>query len=67
MPENSEQAEIIRKKYKYRQLILSGKLILPHDEATRLLGPDCAYHLYSLPESKKSGKKKQTHRKRKTP
>lgn len=44
----SEKAELIRKRYKYRRLIMSGKMVLPHDDAVRLLGPDCAYHLYSV-------------------
>ena len=53
---NSDEAEIIRKRYKYRRLILDGKLVLPHNEAVKLLGPDCAYHLYSV-KSNKSRKK----------
>ena len=44
----SEKSELIRKKYKYRRLIMTGKIVLPHREAAQLLGPDCAYHLYSL-------------------
>jgi hypothetical protein len=43
----NDDAERIRLKYKYRRLILTGKLLLPHEDAARLLGPDCAYHLYS--------------------
>jgi hypothetical protein len=45
---NSKKAEICRLKYKYRELILRGKIVLPHKEASLLIGPDCAYHLYSL-------------------
>jgi len=30
----------------YRRLILLGKARLPLDEARRIVGPDCAYHLY---------------------
>ena len=55
---NDAQAEILRKKYKYRRLILEGKLVLPHEEAAKLLGPDCAYHLYSLKESSPSKAKR---------
>ncbi len=44
-------AETIRKKYRYRELILSGKLKLPFDRAAQLLGPDCLYQLYSLQKS----------------
>ncbi len=40
-------AEITRLKYKYRKLIMEGKLKLPHQVAAKLIGPDCAYHLYS--------------------
>jgi hypothetical protein len=43
-----EKAEILRKKSRYRELILSGRLPLPHNRAAQLLGPDCLYHLYSL-------------------
>ena len=50
---NDENAEIIRKRYKYRRLILSGKLKLPHREAAKLLGPDCVYHLYNLQAGEK--------------
>jgi hypothetical protein len=31
---------------RYRRLILLGRVELPLAEATRLLGPDRAYHLY---------------------
>jgi len=47
---SEDRAEILRKKHKYRELILSGKIVLPHDKAARLLGPDCLYHLYALRE-----------------
>ena len=43
----SEIAELIRLKYKYRRLVMKGKLNLPPGEAALLIGPDCAYHLYS--------------------
>jgi hypothetical protein len=63
---SDEEAEKIRKRYKYRKLIQTGKLRLPHKDATALLGPDTAYHLYGLngytaeklPEKKKSAKQK---------
>ncbi len=42
------QAEILRKKHRYRELLLSGRIVLPHDRAAQLLGPDCLYHLYAL-------------------
>jgi hypothetical protein len=31
---------------RYKRLILLGKAALPLEEARRLVGPDCAYHLY---------------------
>jgi hypothetical protein len=43
-----ETAEILRKKCRYRELILSGRLLLPHERAAQLLGPDCLYRLYSV-------------------
>jgi hypothetical protein len=57
---SEEAAEELRKRYRYRQLILSGKLALPYKRAAQLLGPDCMYQLYSLRESetKKPGRKK---------
>ena len=44
---DDEQAELIRKRYLYRRLILTKKVALPRTSATQLIGPDCAYHLYS--------------------
>lgn len=38
--------EAVRKRYLYRRLILTGRVRLPRGAATRLIGPDCAYHLY---------------------
>ncbi|KPK87679.1 MAG: hypothetical protein AMS27_01720 [Bacteroides sp. SM23_62_1] len=43
-----EEAEEIRVRYKYRKLIQSGKIKLSHRSATLIIGPDCAYHLYSM-------------------
>jgi hypothetical protein len=43
-----ETAEIMRKKDRYRKLILSGRLVLSHESAAQLLGPDCLYHLYGV-------------------
>lgn len=53
-----ETAEILRKKCRYRELILSGRLVLPHARAAQLLGPDCLYHLYSVDETGTSKRKK---------
>ena len=55
-----EKAEILRKKNRYRELILSGHLILPHARAAALLGPDCLYRLYGVgPNSRTSKKRRQ--------
>ena len=53
-----ETAEILRKKSRYRELILSGRLVLPHEKAAQLLGPDCLYHLYSANAALSKSKKK---------
>jgi hypothetical protein len=53
---HSNQSEIIRLQYKYRRLIQKGKLHLSHQSAAKLIGPDCAYHLYSLHQSKTDAK-----------
>jgi len=31
---------------RYRRLVLLGRVLLPLAEARRLVGPDCAFHLY---------------------
>ena len=51
---NIYHAEIIRKKYKYRNLIMNNKISLPFKDAVKLIGPDCAYHLYSNYKKKKN-------------
>jgi hypothetical protein len=53
-------AERTRLKYKYRRLIMKGELRLPPREAALLIGPDCAYHLYSVlpPDKQRDGAKK---------
>jgi hypothetical protein len=39
--------EEIRLRYLYRSVILRGKVRLPLDAAKKLIGPDCAFHLYA--------------------
>jgi hypothetical protein len=41
-----KDAEIMRIKYSYRTMLLKGKIKLPLETARKLVGPDCAYHLY---------------------
>jgi hypothetical protein len=43
----NSKAEEIRLRYLYRDLILRGNTRLPFDAARKIIGPDCAYHLYS--------------------
>ena len=42
----SAQAEEIERRYRYRTMILRGKVKLSRKAAVRMVGPDCAYHLY---------------------
>ncbi|HEY6548377.1 MAG TPA: hypothetical protein VI589_10740 [Vicinamibacteria bacterium] len=41
---------------RYRKLILLGRLRLPLEAARRLVGPDCAYHLYGRTVSARRGR-----------
>jgi hypothetical protein len=45
MKEKNE-AEIVRKKYLYRKLLLNSKIKMSQQGAVKMVGPDCAYHLY---------------------
>jgi hypothetical protein len=42
----SEEADVLRILSQYKRLVLLGKARIPLAEARRLVGPDCAYHLY---------------------
>ena len=44
----SGKAEEARLRYLYRDLVLQKKIKLPYEAAVKLVGPDCAYHLYSV-------------------
>jgi hypothetical protein len=59
VPVNSK-AEEIRIRYLYRDLVLRRKIRLPLEGAMNIVGPDCAYHLYSVAEltSSDGGRKK---------
>ena len=50
------EAAAARTLHRYRRLVLLGKLRLPLADARRLLGPDCAFHLYSRHARKTSRK-----------
>jgi hypothetical protein len=43
---DSDRREAARLRYHYRRLILLGRVALPLEAARRIVGPDCAYHLY---------------------
>jgi len=45
-PPARDAAEEIRVRYRYRRLILDRAARVSLDVARRLVGPDCAYHLY---------------------
>jgi len=47
------KADEIRIRYLYRNLILRGTVKISFESARRLVGPDCAYHLYSMMGLKK--------------
>jgi hypothetical protein len=51
-------SEELRLRYLYRRLILDGKIALSFDSAKKIIGPDCAYHLYSVQGLKKKMKKR---------
>jgi hypothetical protein len=42
----SDRAAVLRILSQYKRLVLLGKVALPLAEARRLIGPDCAFHLY---------------------
>ena len=42
----SERAAVLRILSRYKRLVLLGQVTLPLVEAQRLIGPDCAFHLY---------------------
>ena len=57
----TEKSETLRILGKYKRLVLLRKVRLPFAEACRLVGPDCAYHLYSRPEpSKRPSRRRRT-------
>jgi hypothetical protein len=51
----------IRRRYLYRTLVIRGRVRISAESARGLIGPDCAYHLYSLPHPA-SGKNKKRDR-----
>lgn len=45
-PTPEEKADEIRRKYRYRSMILKEQVSMPVEEAVKLVGRDTAYHLY---------------------
>ena len=54
----NDLSEELRLRYRYRKLILDGKIALSFESAKKIIGPDCAYHLYSVPDVMKKLKKR---------
>lgn len=52
-----DRADEARKRYLYGKLIMSGKIRLPYRIASRLCGPDRAYHLYRTLSDRKKRKR----------
>ena len=52
----NREAEEIRLRYRYRDLIIRGKIRISFEGARKLVGPDCAYHLYSVVDRKRNRK-----------
>ncbi len=52
----NNRAEEIRLRHLYRKLILMGKAKVSFESARRLVGPDCAFHLYGTVRLKKKKK-----------
>ena len=50
---------------RYKRLILLGKASLPLEVARRIVGPDCAYHLYFRHAGDESAPKRPRRRRRK--
>ncbi|KPK00855.1 MAG: hypothetical protein AMK71_07670 [Nitrospira bacterium SG8_35_4] len=44
----NRKAETIRIRYLYRDMILKKRIKLSFEASLKIVGPDCAYHLYAL-------------------
>ncbi len=54
----NSRAEEIRLRHLYRKMIVMGKVKVSFESARRLVGPDCAFHLYGTVTKKE--KKRRT-------
>jgi hypothetical protein len=52
-----EKSEAMRLKYLYRRYIIKGKANIDYKAAAKLVGPDCAYHLYASFKNQSSKRK----------
>jgi hypothetical protein len=43
---------------RYKRMILLGTARLPLEEARRIVGPDCAYHLYPRGRDSRRGRRR---------
>jgi len=48
----NRKGEAIRIRYLYRDMILKKRIKLSLEASVKIVGPDCAYHLYSLTDFK---------------
>jgi hypothetical protein len=53
----NRKAEEIRIRYLYRNLVLRRKICLPIEVSMKIVGSDCAYHLYSVTDTRGKEKK----------
>ena len=51
---------------RYKRLVLLGQASLPLEVARRLVGPDCAYHLYFRHESEAEPRRRKKRRRAQT-
>ena len=58
----NEKAEAIKKRYRYRRLILTGKIGLSRHVAVKFIGADTAYHLYACLPSHRQARATPQHR-----
>jgi hypothetical protein len=61
----TDEADGLRTLARYKRLILLGKASLPLEVARRIVGPDCAYHLYFRHAGDESASKRTRRRRRK--
>ena len=52
-----QRSEEIRLRYLYRKMIVMGKVHVSFESARRLVGPDCAFHLYQSATVKRKSKR----------